>query len=89
MVTKILSVMNGCVVLCISFRWLNNSFFFFTQSQILEPHIQPLPSSVTMIQHVDCIDAVPGLDDRLWEHQQVSEKVEVLEFIYDINLVLK
>ena len=62
---------------------------FFTQSQILEPHIQPLPSSATMIQHVDRVDAVPGLDDRLWERQQVSENVEALEFIYDINLVLK
>ena len=55
----------------------------------MEPHIQPLPTSATMIQDVNRVDAVPGLDDCLWERQRVSENVEAQEFIYDINLVLK
>lgn len=46
--------------------------YIFTQSQILERHIQPLPSSATMIQNVNRVDAVQGLDDRLWERQCVS-----------------
>ena len=41
-----------------------------------EPHIQPLPTSMTMIQDVNRVDAVLGLDDHLWERQWVMQLAE-------------
>jgi len=42
-----------------------------------------------MIQNVNRVDAVQGLNDHLWERQHVSENVEAQMFIYNINIVLK